>query len=94
MPIYEYEPDGTTCEACDGGFESIQSFHDEPLTKCPECGNPCHRIFSTFAMNTRLGGDMLSNKNLESKGFTQYKKSSDGKYEKTFGSGPDMIKRD
>ncbi len=94
MPIYEYEPDGESCEKCQGRFEDIQSFHDEPLTKCPVCGRPCHRVFSTFAMNTRLGGDMLSAKNLEAKGFTQYKKTSDGKYEKSFGGGPDMINRD
>lgn len=90
MPIYEYEPDGECCENCQGRFEHIQSFNDEPLTACPECGKPCHRVFSTFAMNTRLGGDMLSNKNLEAKGFTQYKKTSDGTYEKSFGSGPEL----
>lgn len=94
MPIYEYEPDGESCEHCEGKFEHIQTMSEDPLTECPECGQPCHRVFSSFAMNTRLGGDMLSNKNLEAKGFTQYKKGSDGNYSKTFGSGPDMINRD
>jgi putative FmdB family regulatory protein len=32
MPIYEYE-----CKACGHRLEEIQSFSDQPLTKCPQC---------------------------------------------------------
>jgi len=32
MPTYEYE-----CDACEHRFEELQSFSDEPLTKCPQC---------------------------------------------------------
>jgi putative FmdB family regulatory protein len=32
MPTYDYE-----CDACGHTFEEWQSFHDEPLTKCPGC---------------------------------------------------------
>jgi putative FmdB family regulatory protein len=32
MPIYEYK-----CDACEHSFEIKQGFHDDPLTKCPEC---------------------------------------------------------
>ena len=33
MPTYEYE-----CRACDYRFEELQSIHDNPLRKCPQCG--------------------------------------------------------
>jgi putative FmdB family regulatory protein len=40
MPIYEYErADGTR-------FEIRQGFHDEPLTVCPDTGQPVRRIVS------------------------------------------------
>lgn len=91
MPIYEYEPDSGSCEQCGGRFEAIQAFSAEPLKQCPDCQQPCHRVLSTFAVT---GQDILSSKSLESKGFTQYKKAGDGYYEKSFGDGPNSIRRD
>ena len=32
MPVYTYR-----CESCGVQFERHQSFHDAPLTTCPEC---------------------------------------------------------
>ncbi len=71
----------------------MQSFADDALSACPECGKPCHRIISAFAVCHRVG-DILSSKNLQAKGFTQYKKTDEGKYEKSFGDGPNLINRD
>ena len=91
MPIYEYVPDGGHCEKCQGRFEVLQKAGDPQLTRCPTCDQPCHRVFSAFAVSR---GDILSSTNLESKGFTQYKKAGDGYYEKTAGKeGPNVIKR-
>jgi putative FmdB family regulatory protein len=33
MPIYEYK-----CDNCHHAFEALQSFKEDPLTKCPNCG--------------------------------------------------------
>ena len=33
MPTYEYR-----CKSCDHGFDIVQSFADDALTTCPECG--------------------------------------------------------
>lgn len=33
MPTYDYR-----CEACEHVFEEFQSFSEQPLKKCPECG--------------------------------------------------------
>jgi putative FmdB family regulatory protein len=39
MPIYEY-----LCKSCGHRFDARQSFHDEPLTDCTECGAPVRRV--------------------------------------------------
>lgn len=38
MPTYLYE-----CKKC-GRFEEFQNIKDDPLEKCPECGNDVKRI--------------------------------------------------
>ena len=93
MPLYEYEPDSGQCDQCGGRFEVLQSLHEPPLTHCPECGKPCHRVFSSFAA-IKSEKATLSPKNLQQHGFTQYKRAGDGYYEKTCGKGPRVIKRD
>ena len=90
MPLYEYEPDGESCDFCRGRFEVMQKVADEPPEKCPKCGRKCHRVFSSFAP-IKGTKSMLSPKNLAEKGFTQYKRAGGGCYEKTAGSGPDLI---
>ncbi|MBN1908939.1 MAG: zinc ribbon domain-containing protein [Pirellulales bacterium] len=93
MPLYEYRPVEGDCPHCRGGFEVLQPVSDTPLEKCPECGQACRRVFSTFAA-VKSARDMLSTKNLASKGFTQYKRAGDGHYERTCGEGPQVISRD
>jgi putative FmdB family regulatory protein len=45
MPTYEY-----VCDGCDHEFEELQSFSDEPLTKCPKCKKKkLRRLFGTGA---------------------------------------------
>ena len=34
MPTYEYK-----CRACDHRFEAFQSMTEDPIEKCPKCGN-------------------------------------------------------
>ena len=93
MPLYEYKPDAKSCVFCKDGFEVLQQLSEPVLTACPECGKACHRVFSTFA-SIKSVKDMLSPKNLARKGLTQYKRAGDGRYEKTCGDGPQVIKGD
>ncbi len=93
MPIYEYEHDSEDCGECNYRFEIIQSFSDDPLTRCPHCLERCHRVLSAFAVSNK-SMTPLSKKNLEKKGFTQYEKTGDGTYAKTFGKGPKTIGAD
>ena len=42
MPVYEYK-----CQACDHRFERKQSFTDELVKVCPECGGAVKKLLST-----------------------------------------------
>lgn len=39
MPTYEY-----LCKTCGHRFDVWQSFSDDPLTVCPNCGAEIHRV--------------------------------------------------
>ncbi|HEX2910755.1 MAG TPA: FmdB family zinc ribbon protein [Chloroflexia bacterium] len=41
MPTYEYQ-----CGTCGNRFEKFQSFSEEPVKTCPECGNAVKKVFS------------------------------------------------
>lgn len=45
MPIYDYR-----CDACGNAFTALQSWHDEPLERCPECGARPRRLISLPAI--------------------------------------------
>ena len=50
MPLYEYQ-----CPKC-GRFERIQKFADPPLTECPTCGQPVHKLLSAPAIQFKGTG--------------------------------------
>ncbi|GAY12691.1 FmdB family zinc ribbon protein [Pseudonocardia sp. N23] len=45
MPTYQY-----ACTACDHRFEAVQSFSDDSLTVCPECGGALRKVFSSVGI--------------------------------------------
>ena len=46
MPTYEYRGECQDCINNNHIFEVKQSITEDPLTKCPECGEPAKRIIS------------------------------------------------
>ena len=93
MPIYEYLPmTEQYCVYCENGFEQLQKIHESALLNCPKCHAPVRRVIS--APNLAKSGPSLEPANLEKHGFTQYRKSSKGVYQKTAGKGPDVISDD
>jgi putative FmdB family regulatory protein len=51
MPLYEYE-----CDTCGHRFEVIQKFSDSPITECPKCQGPVHKLFSSPAIQFKGSG--------------------------------------
>ena len=93
MPIYEYQPSSPRhCEFCADGFEIIQKVSDARLSACPQCKAPVERQLS--APSIGKSGPSLDRANIEKHGFTQYRRSGQGVYEKTAGKGPDVITDD
>ncbi|MGI8901892.1 MAG: FmdB family zinc ribbon protein [Nocardioides sp.] len=45
MPTYQY-----ACTECGHRFESVQSFHEDSLTHCPECDGRIRKIFNAVGV--------------------------------------------
>ena len=45
MPTYQYR-----CTACGEPLEVVQSFTDDPLTECPDCGGELRKVFSSVGI--------------------------------------------
>ena len=45
MPTYEY-----ACTDCGHDLEVVQSFSDDPLTVCPECGGALRKVFGNVGV--------------------------------------------
>ncbi len=41
MPLYEY-----ICDQCGYSFERLQSFHDQPVERCPSCDSLVRRVIA------------------------------------------------
>lgn len=93
MPIYEYKSrQASECPHCINGFERLQKQGEADLEECPVCGASVRRMMS--APNLAKSSPSLAPKNLEQHGFTQYRKSGKGTYEKTAGTGPRTITKE
>jgi len=71
MPIYDYR-----CDHCGHVFSAVQSFNDEALEKCPNCGKKPRRLISTPAIVT-------AEKKTDTKTETKTETKSDAKGEKS-----------
>lgn len=45
MPTYQY-----ACADCGHDLEAVQSFSDDPLTVCPECGGTLRKVFGNVGV--------------------------------------------
>jgi putative FmdB family regulatory protein len=88
MPIYEYEHKAAPPESCETRFEVLQKASDDALSICPNCGAEVKRVVSHAQFRTKTDH---SPDRAAAKGFTTYKKSGEGVWEKTGGEGVDAI---
>jgi putative FmdB family regulatory protein len=72
MPLYDY-----ACRACGHEFEIQQSFSDDALTECPECGGELRKVFAAPGI-TFKGSGFYKTDSAGSKRSTSSGASSDG----------------
>jgi putative FmdB family regulatory protein len=90
MPIHEYAAIDRGCAHCEAHFDVLQKLAEAPLTHCPECGSAVRRVIS--APNVAAGNSrLLKESHAARHGFTQYRRSEKGVYEKAYGNGPKYI---
>jgi putative FmdB family regulatory protein len=80
MPIYEYELCEGTCKACKGRFTLNRPVSAAPLEKCPLCKKPVRKIISSFS--TPKLSKPLSVTDAKKAGFSVFKKTGKGEYER------------
>ncbi|QDZ14703.1 FmdB family zinc ribbon protein [Humibacter ginsenosidimutans] len=51
MPTYSYK-----CAECGHAFDIHQSFSDDALTVCPECGGPLRKVFGAVGVTFKGSG--------------------------------------
>jgi putative FmdB family regulatory protein len=51
MPTYEY-----ACKACGEHLEIVQSFKDDPITDCPNCGGQLRKVFGSIGIAFKGSG--------------------------------------
>lgn len=73
MPAYDYR-----CRDCNHEFETYQSFTDDPLTECPECGGTLRKVFGSVGISFKGSGFYKNDsRSSSSKGSTSSSSSSD-----------------
>ena len=88
MPVYEYEHVFDECEMCGQRFAVVQSLDEPNLEYCPCCGLEVKRVVSQVSS---LKGRPFKASEAAKKGFTTWKKSGEGEWEKIDGPGVDAI---
>ena len=93
MPTYAY-----ACTECDHRFEAVQSFSDDSLTVCPECGGRLRKVFNAvgivfkgggfYRTDSRAGsGSSVTSGSATNGSGSSEKSSRSGSSEKSSGSG-------
>lgn len=94
MPIQEYIPlDPPGCALCCYGFERLERVAAPALTHCTACGQPVRRVVHAAAVVSGQA-HVLRDDHVARHGFTKYRRTQKGRYEKVAGEGPDTIGSD
>ena len=72
MPTYEY-----ACTACGHRLEAVQSFTDDPLTECPECGSALRKVYGAVGIVLKGSGFYKTDSRAASAGTGSGKKSGE-----------------
>jgi putative FmdB family regulatory protein len=81
MPIHRYTPVTPPCRLCGNGFEHRQNPSEPDLNACPTCGQAVQRA-AVETINTPKLLKPLSVSDAKSLGFSVFKKTAAGEYER------------
>ncbi len=83
MPIREYAATDSkkSCDHCREGFEHVEAVDADALKTCPRCGARIERQLSAPQVGRSESG---LHDRAKSAGFTTYKKTGKGEYEKKY----------
>jgi putative FmdB family regulatory protein len=73
VPTYEY-----ACTACGHRLEAVQSFSDDPLTVCPECGESLRKVYGAVGIVLKGSGFYKTDSRAAANGKSANGKSRDG----------------
>src|SRR4029450_9662736 len=71
MPTYEY-----ACKSCGEHLEVAQSFKDDPLTECPNCGGELRKVFGNIGITFKGSGFYTPDSRPASKSASESSSSS------------------
>ena len=83
MPTYQY-----ACTACGHDLEAVQSFSDDPLTECPECGGALRKLFGNVGVVFKGSGFYRTDSRTKSDSGGEKKKDDSTKSASTSSSTP------
>ncbi len=72
MPTYEY-----ACNACGHRLEAVQSFTDDALTVCPECGGALRKVYGAVGIVLKGSGFYKTDSRVTSGNGSSDKKGSE-----------------
>jgi putative FmdB family regulatory protein len=73
VPTYSYR-----CTACDNRFDIFQSFTDDTLTTCTECGAHLRKVFDSIGVTFNGSGFYRTDSRVSAATPTDLKKSPSG----------------
>ena len=82
MPTYAY-----ACTECEHRFDIVQSFSDDTLTVCPECGGKLRKLFNAVGVVFKGGGFYRTDSRAASSSTTPSSSSSSSSSTSTATSG-------
>ena len=83
MPTYEY-----ACKACSEHLEVVQSFKDDPLKECPNCGGELRKVFAPIGIAFKGSGFYKTDSRPAPKEKSSTSSSSESKSESKTDSKP------
>jgi putative FmdB family regulatory protein len=81
LPTYEY-----ACTACGHRLEAVQSFTDDPLTECPDCGGALRKVYGAVGIVLKGSGFYKTDSRAAAGGNGSAKKSADSPSSEASGS--------